>query len=200
MIKESQKNKNWWENYFAKDGGWERNGGRDQTFLFAKKFTELIKIESNENFSIMDAGCALGGALRLFSEIYPLASLYGIDFSENAIKICEKEYGKFAVFSVGDLGDIEGFYDLIYCSNTLEHFSDFKEKSRQLICHCRQLCIMVPFQELDSKGKPILPNPNNHHQHTFDKASFDFLLAEGLATDIKTEIFSCVGAWGWTHR
>ena len=61
----------------------------------------------------MDAGCALGGALRLFSEIYPLASLYGIDFSENAIKICEKEYGKFAVFSVGDLGDIEGFYDLI---------------------------------------------------------------------------------------
>ena len=45
----------------------------------------------------MDAGCALGGALRLFSEIYPLASLYGIDFSENAINICEKEYGKFAI-------------------------------------------------------------------------------------------------------
>ena len=76
MNKESQKNKNWWENYFAKDGGWERNGGRDQTFLFAKKFTELIKIESKENFLIMDAGCALGGALRLFSEVYPLASIF----------------------------------------------------------------------------------------------------------------------------
>jgi SAM-dependent methyltransferase len=194
------KDKNWWENYFSKDGGWEKNGGPTQTRLFAQKFTEIIKNEPTESFSILGAGCALGGALEHFAKVYPNACLSGIDFSEKAIASCVESFGKSVNFKAGDLDEVEGFYDLIYCSNTLEHFADFEEKARRLASHCKKLCVLVPYKEFDAMGNSLKPNPNDHHQHTFEQDSFDFLLSEKLALTVNTEVFSCVGAWGWTKK
>jgi len=196
MKNEAIKDHGWWEEYFAHDGGWECNGGRRQTRIFAEHFTKSIQLDPSTTWSILDAGCALGEAIKHFSKVYPHASIYGIDFSRTAIERCKNELGKISNFSVGDLEDIEGHYDIIYCSNTLEHFSDFEKKARNLAMHCNRLCILVPYREL-REGKPLSPCASQHHQHTFRLNSFDFLVQEGLSHDIKIQMFSCPGAWGW---
>jgi SAM-dependent methyltransferase len=193
------KDHEWWEEYFAVGGGWERNDGRSQTRIFAEHFTDRIQLNPSTVFSILDAGCSLGDALKHFANVYPRATLHGIDFSATAISRCKNEIGRGANVSVGDLEKISGHYDIIYCSNTLEHFPDYETKARHLAQHCNRLCVLVPYKQLEYDGKPLAPNPNQHHQHTFLRDSFDFLVREGLACSIKTHIFSCPGAWGWTH-
>jgi SAM-dependent methyltransferase len=190
------KDRGWWEEYFTHDGGWESNGGRQQTRIFAENFTTRIQLAPNTPFSILDAGCALGDAIKHFSKVYPQASIYGIDFSKTSIYRCKNELGDIATFSVSDIGEIEEHYDIIYCSNTLEHFSDFEDKARDLALHCNRLCILVPFNELND-GKPLIPCVQQHHQHTFKLDSFDFLVQEDLSQEIKTHVFSCPGTWGW---
>lgn len=197
MKDEPIKDFGWWEEYFAVDGGWERNGGRSQSRIFAEHFTALIQLDPTAVFSILDAGCALGDALVHFAKVYPHATLHGIDFSTKAIARCKKEIGAIATLSAGSLEEIDGHYDIIYCSNTLEHFPDFESKAAGLAGHCARLCILVPYKELYC-GKPLTPSPNRHHQHTFLDDSFDFLIREGLAKSIEKRVFSCPGAWGWT--
>ena len=193
------KDKQWWEIYFSVGGGWEMNGGRRQTRVFAEHFTRHFKIDRNSSFSLLDMGCALGDAIRHFSIVFPNAVLHGIDFSETAIERCRKEMGDMATFAVGDMMDIRGQYDIIYCSNSLEHFADYDAKARKLLEHGTRLCILVPFEEMKN-GQPLRPDPNEHHQATFHRDSFNFLIQEGLAHRISTAVFSCPGAWGWPFR
>ena len=87
----------------------------------------------------------------------------------------------------GDIDSISGHFDAVYCSNTLEHFADFDHKARHLLQHCTRLFVMVPFHELRD-GQPLLPDPAEHHQHTFERDSFDFLLREGLASRIEVSV------------
>jgi SAM-dependent methyltransferase len=192
--------RSWWDEYFAPGGGWERNGGRRQTRVFAEHFTDRIRLDPGEAFSLLDVGCALGEALKHFAKVYPRASLYGIDFSATAIERGREELGNTAVLSVGTFEDTQGHYDIIYCSNTLEHFPDFQTKARILAQHCNRLCVLVPYEERDHRLKPLVPNPAEQHQHTFLRDSFDFLVEEGLAKGVETQVFSCPGAWGWTIR
>lgn len=191
------KTRQWWENYFAEGGGWERNGGRQQSRLFAEHFVRLLQIERSGNFSLLDVGCALGDAIDVFAKAFPQARLTGVDFSAVAIERCRRQYGPIAQFAVGDIDSIVGRFDLIYCSNTLEHFSNFVEKARALAAHCDRLCILVPYKELYD-GRPLQPNSTEHHQATFYDDSFDALIREGVAESINRFVFSAPGAWGWT--
>jgi hypothetical protein len=97
------------------------------------------------------------------------------------------------------IDEVFDIYDIIYISNVLEHFIDYKDKSKHLIRHCKRLCILVPFNELRD-GKPLLPDPYEHHQQTFNSNSFNFLLDEKLASSIRTKIFSCPIAWSWSRK
>lgn len=191
------KTRQWWETYFAEGGGWESNGGRQQSRLFAENFVRLLPIQRSGNFSILDAGCALGDAIDVFSQAFPNAELTGVDFSTVAIERCRRQFGSIAQFSVGDIDSIAGRFDLIYCSNTLEHFANFVEKARSLTVHCNRLCVLVPYKELYD-GWPLQPNSTEHHQATFYDDSFDALIREGLAESIDRYVFSAPGAWGWT--
>ena len=197
MNDDSIIDRGWWEKHFAPDGGWQRSGGCSQTRIFAEHFTDRIKLDPTAAFSILDAGCALGEAIEHFAKVYPNATIHGIDFSTTAITRCKKKLGNRASVSVCDLEDIQVRYDIIYCSNTLEHFPDFGTKARQLAQHCNRLCILVPYKELGRGGQPLVPKSSELHQHTFLRNSFDFLVQEGLARRIKTRVFSCPGAWGW---
>lgn len=189
----------WWEVYFAPGGGWEHNGGRRQTRIFAEQFTKRFAMRRDSSFSLLDVGCALGDALRHFAETYPNAALHGIDFSRTAVERCRAQLGGKAAVAVGDIEGVLGRYDVIYCSNTLEHFADYEAKARRLISHCARLCVLVPYQEMRD-GRPLVPDPEQHHQVTFHRRSFDFLITEGGARRITTAVFSCPGAWGWPLR
>jgi SAM-dependent methyltransferase len=197
MIDAQTKDRSWWESYFAVGGDWERLGGRQQTRVFAEHFMRHADLIEDANFSLLDAGCALGDALEIFAAALPKAHLYGLDFSSVAIARARQLLGDKAKLTQGDIGSVDGHFDAVYCSNTLEHFADFDQKARRLLQHCNRLFVMVPFHELRN-GQPLRPDPTDHHQHTFERDSFDFLLREGLASRIDVSIFACPGAWGWS--
>jgi hypothetical protein len=190
--------KPWWNSYFMPEGGWERNGGRTQTRVFAETFLRHVRPDGGDLLSLCDVGCALGESIRLFHLRYPGARLTGIDVSETSVDRCRAELGAIAEFRVCPIDDLEGFYDMIYISAVLEHFADWAEKTRRLVRHARRLGVMVPFME-QRDGKELVPDPATHHQHTFTEHSFDFLVQEGLARSVRTFIDPCPGAWGWTR-
>ena len=186
--------------YFQEDGAWEQNKGRQQTELFAHYFDQVVTF-TDQKFTLLDVGCALGQAAAFFSRRYPNAEISATDISEVAISRCRKQYGELAHFFAAEIKDISGCYDVIYCSNVLEHFHDFADKARRLSGHCQRLCIMVPYNEHKRGGHVLTPNPNSlEHQITFLENSFDFLLDEGLAKTVDLSILSCPGAWGWNRR
>lgn len=186
--------------YFKEDGAWEKNKGRQQTKLFAYYFDQVITF-TDQKFTLLDVGCALGQTAAFFSRRYPNARVSATDISDVAIERCRKYYGELAHFFTADIEDITGFFDVIYCSNVLEHFHDFMEKTRKLSTCCRRLCIMVPYNERKHGGHKLTPDPTSiDHQITFYENSFDFLLEEGLAETVNHEIISCPGAWGWNRR
>jgi SAM-dependent methyltransferase len=172
-------------------------GGRRQTRVFAEHFLRHAALPRDEAFALLDVGCALGDALELFASTFPKAKLQGLDFSATAISRARQSLGDKVELRQGDIEDVHGHFDVIYCSNTLEHFADFDRKARGLVQHCKRLFIMVPLHELRA-GQPLRPDPSEHHQHTFERDSFDFLVREGLASRIQMSIFACPGAWGWS--
>jgi len=187
----------YWDNRFFKEGSWEKNNGRVQTRTFAECFNRVIDIPFTE-FSLLDAGCALGDALSLFRRKYSRAKLSGCDFSDIAVQRCKKEYGEVATFFTSSLDNLEGRWDVIYCSNVLEHFSNPLELSEKMLGNCHLLYLMLPYKELDN-GKPLSPDfPNDSgHVSSFFKNSFESLIRNGSASRITYFIDDCPGAWGW---
>ncbi len=189
----------WWNGYFSPGGGWEKNHGRRQTRIFAQSFLKHAHLDPAGSFTLLDVGCALGDALKVFHEHLPKATLFGMDVSSVAVALCRQELKDIASFAVSDISEISDWYDVIYVSNVLEHFVDYPDKARHLIKHCRRLYIMVPYKEVDENG-PLQPDPFKSHQHSFDRSSFDFLLKEKAAVRVNSKIIRCPGAWSMTPK
>ncbi len=185
--------------YFKENGAWEQGNGRQQTEIFARCFDEVITFPAGK-FTLLDVGCALGQAAAFFARRYPEAAVSATDVSDVAISRGKAEYGDMVHFFTEDIQGITGPYDVIYCSNVLEHFHDFREKSMHLAACCRRLCIMVPYNQRQ-RGRKLVPDAGSfEHQNSFYEDSFDFLLDEGLALKIDTAFHPCPIAWGWNRR
>lgn len=187
-----------WDAYFEEGGPWEVNGGPEQSRLFAAAFCRHTRIQLESGQSLLDCGCALGDALPVFSKYFPKAQLHACDFSTVAIRRSKEQYVNLASFSVVSMEEVSGMYDMIYSSNTLEHFADYKEKARKLLQHCRYLCILVPYNE-KRFGKDLEYDPHCHHVVTFCEHSFDFLIDEGHAKKVHPpKVFTVPKAWSWS--
>ncbi|MEA2115655.1 MAG: class I SAM-dependent methyltransferase [Thermodesulfobacteriota bacterium] len=186
--------------YFTANGAWEQNNGPRQSELFAHYFDRVITFQEKK-FTLLDVGCALGQAAAFFACRYPEAEISATDISDVAISRAREQYGDSVQFFTEDIARLEGQYDVIYCSNVLEHFHDFTQKTRTLATCCKRLCIMVPYNERKRDGSRLVPDAGNlEHQYSFYEDSFGFLLDERLAVTINTEVISCPGAWGWNRR
>lgn len=179
---------------FSEDGQFENKNGRFQTRRFAECFVRNVSISPND-FSLLDVGCALGDAIPVLHNAYPMARLAGCDLSGIAIERCTKDYGHLATFFRAGFEDMSGTWDIIYCSNVLEHFERYHEIAAWLLSKCRTLYVMTPYMELKN-GLPIDPKASDGHKVTLDEHSFDSLYDEGLLADsIRTTIIRCPGAW-----
>jgi len=182
---------------FEEGGHWDRNQGSSQTRRFAEAFHQHARIPWKE-FSILDVGCALGDALPVWHKHYPAARLYGCDVAESAVKRCRQRYRHIAEFFRASFEEIDGFWDVIFCSNVLEHFEQHVEIAKQLLGQCKVLIVLTPFGEL-TNGSPIRDGANeSHHVATFFRNSFDELVRPGAASRIEVTIFSCPRGWGFT--
>ena len=186
---------------FLPNGHWDKNKGRRQTRAFAECFHLRVRIPWAD-FSVLDLGCALGDALAVWHQRYPSAKLYGCDVAETAIGRCRETYGQVAQFFRSSFEEIDGFWDIIYCSNVLEHFEQHVEIAEELLAHCKVLFLLTPFVELKN-GSPLYvgAEEDSHHVATLYRNTFDVLKRSGKASRIETVTFSCSdGGWGLTRR
>jgi len=114
--------------YFKENGAWEKNNGKKQTELFAYYFDQVITFPE-QDFSLLDVGCALGQAAAFFARRYPEANISATDISDVAISRANEQYGDSIQFFAEDITRLDGQYDVIYCSNVQEHFHDFTQKT-----------------------------------------------------------------------
>jgi Methyltransferase domain len=182
---------------FTEGGHWEKNRGRDQTRRFAEFFHKCVHIPWS-SFSVLDVGCALGDALPVWHEKYPSAELHGCDVAETAVRRCQETYGGIARFFRASFEEVQGFWDAIYCSNSLEHFEQHVDIAEALLLQCKVLFVLTPFGELRD-GSPMQPDGGEYHVATFWRNSFDALIRRDKASRIETLIMGCPRAWGLTR-
>ena len=182
------------ESAFQEGGVWDQNQGANQTRLFAECFHKHSRIPFTAEFSVLDIGCALGDALPVWKMHYPQARLFGCDVAESAISRAKDRYGAIAKFFLAGFEDLQGRWDVIYCSNVMEHFEQHVAIATALLAHCNVLYVMTPYLELRD-GRSIVPEPGDFHVATFDKKPFNSLEANHGAA-ISTKVVSCPGAWG----
>jgi SAM-dependent methyltransferase len=104
-------------------------------------------------YFVFEFGCGTGEALGLFSLLNLNANFVGVDISKSAIQIAKRRHkdNKRLVFYernvIGQKPDTK--YDLVFCSNTLEHFKDPFYVVEDLFKHGDKLLILVPYNEQD---------------------------------------------------
>jgi methyltransferase family protein len=181
-----------WDIYMKNN--WDQNTGRRQTQLFAHYFLEAVKLPDDAS-TLLDVSCAMGDALPEIHHRYPRLQLFGHDVSETAIAEARKAHSQIATFRVAGFEDLREHVDVIYCSNTLEHFEHYLDIADHLLSFCDWLYVQVPFKELRN-GKPLKVEPGEQHVSTFNEDTFNDLVTRGSASVIRHWVRFTPGAWG----
>ena len=141
----------YWDNRFNND--WESCGGKEQTAFFGNLainnspgwFANDVR---KHRLSICDWGCAEGTFTDILSELFVGSEIIGVDTSHVAIEMAKNNYPEKSFLCT----DIDGMknYDVIFSSNTLEHFEDPFKVIKDLSMHSKKyLVFLLPFQERD---------------------------------------------------
>lgn len=142
--------KSYWNNRFSKD--WDKFSGPQQTLSFTKLFLKEIPMEmvseiKEKKYTICDLGCAEGEGTQLLHEFFPESKITGIDFSQIAISKAQAKYPNID-FKVSDISKVTGTYDVIYCSNTLEHLEHPNGIINKVASKTKKFFILqVPFND-----------------------------------------------------
>lgn len=103
-----------------------------QRFWHTHKLQEVLRCipyTSNQTITILDVGCASGWFLSKVQEIFPHGSCYGIDIYDKAITFGKRLYPRLKL-RVADAQRIPykaGFFNVIVCTEVLEHVDDPKQ-------------------------------------------------------------------------
>jgi 2-polyprenyl-3-methyl-5-hydroxy-6-metoxy-1,4-benzoquinol methylase/glycosyltransferase involved in cell wall biosynthesis len=173
----------WWEEYFG-EKKWEQNQGNAQTFFFGNLLLENIDLkfldDINKNkYSVCDFGCACGELTKLLYDKLPDCNVCGLDVSSSAVKEAKKLFPEVEFKQENILKTVE-LFDVIFCSNVLEHFDNpYDVLSKLLNISKKYLIIMVPYRE---------KNLDPSHFYRFDKNDLqerygDFLVVQRKIID-----------------
>jgi hypothetical protein len=144
-MKSNINTQQYWNRRFG-SGDWADKGGYTQTRQFAEAQVSYFNLPREFLGGLCDFGCGAGDAFPVYRESFPEAVLYGVDFSEDAIRLCCARYGHMATFVSGNAGAVP-HVDAIVCSNVLEHVDDDCTIVEDLLNRCRRLFVIVPYRE-----------------------------------------------------
>lgn len=163
--------KQYWDDRFSTD--WVSAGGHGQTRFFAmiaarampKWLKDLIQ---QEKLQMCDWGCAEGQGVDELGKWIGTNSITGVDISEVAIEKARAAFPD-AQFKAQSLDQLDE-YDVVFSSNTLEHFNRPFEVMEQLAQRAKRfLVVLLPFQEyerisehfftFDFDNMPVSPAP-----------------------------------------
>ncbi|MDQ5900971.1 MAG: hypothetical protein QG600_549 [Patescibacteria group bacterium] len=125
--------------------------------------------------SILDVGCGEGFTLEMLRENNVGKNLEGVDFLDRAIELGKKEHPKLTLKqgSIFDLKYKDNSFDLVICSEVLEHIENPEEGLKELVRVSKKYCLLSvpnePFFMLGNlaRGKNIsrLGNDIEHINH-----------------------------------
>ena len=143
----------YWNQRFFED--WIAKGGRRQTSFFAELcvrelpqwFVEEVRAR---RLSIFDYGCAVGDALPVWRRAFPDSAISGGDVAPIGLGLARALHPDFAFADVSAIDTKSTLADLVYCSNTLEHFADWRPVLDRLARQAGDyVVVVVPFEEED---------------------------------------------------
>ncbi|MBQ7959785.1 MAG: glycosyltransferase [Clostridia bacterium] len=160
----------YWEERFA-SGDWDKNEGREQSIFFyevaVKNFPHWLGEDAKKNcLSVCDLGCAEGEGAEVLGKYFENSHITGTDISEAALEIARKRYPKHS-FVKDDVNNFKSEYDIIFSSNTLEHFENGGELLKKLMKNSRKyFVVLLPFREFERIDE---------HFYTFDYKTFSLI-------------------------
>ncbi|WP_288842425.1 glycosyltransferase [uncultured Deefgea sp.] len=143
----------YWDLRFSTD--WDENSGMEQSRFFAKiAFNNvpewLIQTIRKNKYTVADWGCAQGDGTDVLRDFFDASQLTGIDFSEVAIETATSRYPaiKFKHENWLDSSIELSRYDVVFSSNTLEHFHDSFSVLNKIANYANKLVVLaLPYRE-----------------------------------------------------
>lgn len=142
----------YWEKRFESND-WEKNHGDEQSKYFSELAMDMlpkwfVKNVIKNKYTVCDLGCAEGDAVPALRRKFVGSKVIGIDISSNAIRKASQKYED-TEFKVGDLFcDNPEKYDVVFCSNVIEHFPIFQETLKKILSQSNKYTIiMCPLRE-----------------------------------------------------
>ncbi len=178
--------KDYWNNRFRTD--WEAKNGRRQSAFFARLAVRNLPVWflhhiRTARYTICDWGCAQGDGTGVLAGLFGRNVITGIDFSPVAIETARQSYPRIRFQAEDWLTDSTNsiHYDVVFSSNTLEHFHQPDEVLPHLWARtARFLVLLLPYRE-------FVRDPEHHH--TFEQGNIrilpaaDMLLVHAAAVD-----------------
>lgn len=144
--------KTYWDYRFSND--WEENFGREQSIFFSDVAANnipswLITLISTQNLTMCDWGCAQGDGTQNLAKRLNLPGLVGVDFSSEAIEKATAAYPQCKFLCDNFLSESSSeTWDVLFSSNTLEHFNSPWEVLSQISSKAKQfIVLLLPFRE-----------------------------------------------------
>jgi hypothetical protein len=169
----------YWDGRFA--GDWGDSGGREQSRFFAELAVQAIPpwlataIRAG-NWSICDWGCAEGDGTQVLSEAFGANSITGVDFSGVAVAAARLRFR--CDFLAEDWlagsssAQARRQWDLVFSSNTLEHFANPTAVLTRLCQRARHcVALLIPFRERD---------PHPEHEVVFTPDNIPYVPGSGF--------------------
>ncbi len=155
MEEQHLNSKEYWDHRFQVD--WEAMQGREQSRFFAKLAMEhlpswLLTLARVQRFTFCDWGCAEGDGTDVLGSYFGRDRVCGIDFSRTAVEKARGLYEDLE-FQVEDWlkeGAADKSYDVVFSSNTLEHFRRPYEVLHTLLAHANKcVVLLLPYREFE---------------------------------------------------
>jgi SAM-dependent methyltransferase len=130
--------------YWNRKLGGLGNSWRDDHYHF---IVDLLP--HDQEFALLDVGCALGDGCALLKQRFPRARITGVDISDVGIEKARSRSGEIQ-YQVLDItcDPIPGLFDYITIVETLEHFDDpFAVIDRCLKNTRRMVIVCVPYRQ-----------------------------------------------------
>jgi ubiquinone/menaquinone biosynthesis C-methylase UbiE len=152
--------------------------------VFMNRLNEMVRLARPA--SVLDAGCGEGFVLSFLKSENPGLKLTGTDLSTEAIQYAREHFGEIGEFKQGNIYKLpfeDDAFDLVICSEVLEHLdtpeaaiSELKRVSRQ------HVLITVPlepyFQWLNNIGRLVGIGDDIGHVNFWTRSRFNTLMSE----------------------
>ena len=146
----------YWDSRFSDN--WQECDGPRQSRFFARLAIEnfpswLIEQINRQSLTLADWGCAQGDGTDIWASYLNPKQLVGVDFSAVAIEQATKRYPAIRFVSENWLEagvDACDSYDMVFSSNTLEHFHKPYEVLEALGARAKKAVLLaLPYRELE---------------------------------------------------